>query len=212
MLRGQGISLLYTVAQSCIVGISPGRVSWYLIRSSSKKMYVREHVQLSAVAALLAAPWLRQEVVIPFAASILIDVDHYAWHAVTQRTGSLRAAICYFGQADPPQLRRMRVLHSPVVLGILLVVAWRTRSRFLWLALAGMVFHVSLDALHVTRMGYLKRMLSERVQGRCTDCGRGYNALQLHTVYVARNMLDRYNPRHFVVLCPECHERVHEKV
>ncbi len=175
-------------------------------------MYVREHVQLSAVAALLAAPWLKQEVAIPFAASILIDVDHYAWYAVAQRTLSLRAAIRYFGQADPPQLRRMRVLHSPVVLGVLLVLALRTQSRFLWLILAGMLFHVSLDAIHVTRMGALKRILSERARGRCAQCSRDYHALQLHTVYVARNMLDRYNPRHFVVLCPECHQRAHEQV
>lgn len=60
-------------------------------------MHVREHVQLSATAALIAAPWLKQEVAIPFAASIFIDVDHYAWHVVTHRTFSLRAATQYFG-------------------------------------------------------------------------------------------------------------------
>lgn len=172
-------------------------------------MYVREHVQLSAVAALLAAPWLKQEVAIPFAASILIDVDHYAWHAVTHRTLSLRTAMQYFGQADPAQLRRMRVLHSPVVLGLLLVLAVRTRTRFLWLLLGGLLFHVSLDAIHVTQMGYLKKTLSEQAAHRCKACGQDYAALQLHTVYVARNMLDRYNPRHFVVLCPGCHEHAH---
>src|SRR5579872_1198283 len=142
-------------------------------------MHVREHVQLSAVAALLAAPWLKQEVVIPFAASILIDVDHYAWHAVTRRTFSLRAAMKYFGQADPPQLRQMRVLHSPVILGMLLLLAMRTRSRFLWLLLAGLLFHVSLDAVHVTRMGSLKKTLSEQAQSRCKVCGKEYDALQL---------------------------------
>ena len=175
-------------------------------------MHVREHVQLTAAAALIAAPWLKQDVAIPFAASILIDVDHYVWHVVTHRTFSFRAAMKYFGQADPPQLRRARVLHSPLVLGLLLVLALRTRSRFLWLLLAGLLFHVSLDAIHVTQMGHLKKTLSEQAQQRCGACGKEYAALQLHTVYVARNILDRYNPRHFVVLCPVCHEEAHSTV
>lgn len=175
-------------------------------------MHVREHIQLSAAAALLAAPWLKQEVAIPFAASILIDVDHYAWHALTHRTLSLRAAMQYFGQADPPQLRRARLLHSPIVLGLLLLLAVRTRSRFLWLVLGGLLFHVSLDAIHVTQMGYLKKTLSEQAEHRCKSCGKEYAVLQLHTVYVARNMLDRYNQRHFVVLCPTCHEEAHKPV
>lgn len=172
-------------------------------------MHVREHMKLSAAAALIAAPWLKQEVAIPFAASILIDVDHYAWHVVTHRTFSLRAAMKYFGQADPPQLRQMRLLHSPVVLGIMLVLALRTRSRFLGLILAGLLFHVSLDAIHVTQMGHLKKTLSEQAQFRCKACGNEFAALQLHTVYVARTILDCYNPRHFVVLCPACHEQAH---
>ncbi len=175
-------------------------------------MHIREHVQLSAAAALIAAPWLKQEVAIPFAASILIDVDHYAWHVVTHRTFSLRAAMKYFGQADPPQLRQMRLLHSPVVLGIMLLLALRTRSRFLWLVLAGLLFHVSLDAIYVTQMSHLKKTLSEQAQQRCTECGKEYDALQLHTVYVTPNILDRYNPRHFVVLCPVCHEDAHSTV
>ncbi len=175
-------------------------------------MHIREHVQLSAAAALIAAPWLKQEVAIPFAASILIDVDHYAWHVVTHRTLSLRAATRYFGQADPPQLRQMRLLHSPVVLGLWLVLAVRTRSRFLWLVLAGLLFHVSLDAIHVTQMGHLKKTLSEQAQFRCKACEKEYAALQLHTVYIAPNILDRYNPRHFVVLCSACHESAHGTV
>jgi hypothetical protein len=28
-------------------------------------------------------------------------------------------------------------------------------------------------------------------------------------VHVVSNPFDRYNPRHFVVLCPACHERAH---
>ena len=173
-------------------------------------MNVREHVKLSAAAALLAAPWLTQEVAIPFAASILIDVDHYTWYAVTRRTLSLKAAMRYFGQADPPQLRQMRVLHHPLLLATLLLLAARTRSRFLWLVLCGLLFHVSLDVVHVNRMSYLKRTLSARVARQCQECGRHCDALQLHTLHVSDNLIDRYHPRYFVVLCPACHEKAHE--
>ena len=35
------------------------------------------------------------------------------------------------------------------------------------------------------------------------------DVLQLHTVSFARSVLDRYNPEHFVVLCPDCHMKAH---
>lgn len=172
-------------------------------------MRVQEHVKLSTVAALAALPWLKQDVWIPLAASVLIDVDHYLWHAVTRRTLSLRTAVRYFGLADPPQLPEARLLHHPLVLGALLCVAVRTRSRILGLILAGLLFHVSLDVVHVSQMHTLKRRLSEQAHAVCPACGQQRAALQLHTVHFASNLLDRYHPRHFVVLCPTCHERAH---
>src|SRR5712691_10551264 len=105
-------------------------------------MRVQEHIKLSTAAAIAALPWLKKDVCIPLAASILIDADHYLWHAVTHRTLSLKAAGQYFLQADPPRLAQQRLLHT-------------TRA--------------------------------------------------------ASNILDRYNPRHFVVLCSACHERAHKK-
>src|SRR6266513_1480079 len=125
-------------------------------------MRVQDHVKLSAVAATLALPWLKKDVWIPFAASIFIDVDHYLWHAVTQRTLSLSAAVRFFGQADPPQTTSMKLLHHPVVLGMVLFLAVRWRSRLLGLILGGLLFHVSLDAIHILQMSYLKRTLSEQ--------------------------------------------------
>jgi hypothetical protein len=174
-------------------------------------MRVQEHVKLSVAAAIVALPWLKKDVWIPLASSVLIDVDHYLWHAVTQRTLSLRAAVQYFEQADPPQLPQMRLLHHPIVLGGLLVAAARTRSRILWLILAGLLFHVNLDLIHVTQMKNLKRTLNEKAQSICAECGKHYEELQLHTVHIASNLFDRYNPQHFIVLCPTCHEEVHSK-
>lgn len=172
-------------------------------------MRVQEHIKLSTAAAVVALPWLKKDIWIPFVASIGIDVDHYLWHVVTHRTLSLRAAVRYFGQADPPRLSGAKFLHQPWVLGLLLCTASLTRSRILWLILAGMLFHVSLDIIHNSQMSYLKRSLSEQATYTCPACGQHYEALQLHTVHVAKNFLDRYNPQHFVVLCPSCHEKAH---
>lgn len=172
-------------------------------------MRVQEHVKLSAMAAVAALPWLKKDVWIPLTASVLIDLDHYLWHVVTHRTLSLRTAIQYFGQADPPQRQEARLLHHPLILGTLLFISIRTRSRILSLILAGLLFHVSLDIVHATQMKSLKRSLSEKANGICPECGQECEALQLHTVYISPNLLDRYSPSHFVVLCPACHERAH---
>ena len=172
-------------------------------------MRVQEHVKISTAAALLALPWLKTEVWIPFAASILIDVDHYLWYAITHRTLSLRAAVRYFGQANPPGRAATRFLHHPLVLGSLLFLAVRMRSRILALVLAGLLFHVSLDVIHTRQMSYLKQTLSEQAHYQCQECGKQFDELELHTMRFARNVIDRYNPQHFVVLCPSCHEQAH---
>lgn len=172
-------------------------------------MHVKEHLKLSAAASVLALPWLKQDIWLPFVSSILIDVDHYLWHAVTHRTLSLQAAVRYFGQADPPQLPEARLFHNPLVLGLLLFLALRLRSRVLALILVGLLFHVSLDAIHVTQLSHLKRTLSEQANLVCQECQQQFAALQLHTTYIASNPLDRYNPQHFIVLCPQCHQKAH---
>lgn len=172
-------------------------------------MQIQEHVKISTVAALLAAPVLKKDIWIPFAASLLIDVDHYLWHAVTYRTLSLRTAVRYFGQADPPQLPQARLLHHPLVLGTLLFIAVRLRSRMLGLILAGLLFHVSLDVFHVSQMNSLKYTLREQANNNCQQCGKHYDVLQLHTLHFSKNLLTRYSPEYFIVLCPDCHEQAH---
>jgi len=175
-------------------------------------MRPQEHVKLSAIAAAVTWPWLKKDVWIPFTASILIDADHYLWHAITQRTLSLRAAVRYYRQANPPQLPQMRLLHQPLVLGLLLCLAVRTRSRLLGLILAGLLFHVSLDRYHNASMRALKRNLNEQANHSCPSCGKELLELELHTVRRPRNILDHYNPHNFVVLCPECHREAHRRI
>jgi hypothetical protein len=172
-------------------------------------MRIQEHIKLSTAAAVVVSPWLRQDVWIPLLASIGIDVDHYIWHAIAHRTLSLRAAVRYFGQADPPQLPQAKFLHHPLVLGSVFFIALRLHSRLLFLILAGLLFHVSLDAIHITRMSGLKKSLSQQAQNHCPACGKAETALQLHTLHYASSLLERYSPRHFVVLCPDCHEKAH---
>ena len=174
-------------------------------------MRVQEHIKLSTAAAIVALPWLKQDVWIPLAASVFIDVDHYLWHVVTHRTLSLPAALRYFNQAAPPLLPQARLLHHPLILGVLLVIAARTRSRLLWLILSGLLFHVSLDIIHGKQTHRLHRSLSEQAHNVCPVCGQHVEALQLHTVHTARNVLDRYNPRHYVVLCGTCHKKAHHR-
>lgn len=172
-------------------------------------MRVQEHLKLSSTAAILAFPWLKKDIWIPFTSSIFIDVDHFLWFAVTHRTLSLKAAVKYFGQADPPQLPEARLFHHPLMLAALLLLALRLRSRVLGLILTGLLFHVSLDIIHNAQMSNLKRSLSKQENNTCPKCGQHHDALQLHTVHFASNLLERYDPKHFVVLCPSCHEQAH---
>lgn len=172
-------------------------------------MRIQEHLKLSSAAALVTLPWLKQDVWIPFTSSILIDVDHYLWHAVTHRTLSLRAALRYFGQAHPQQQPMTKFLHSPFILAPLLLIAFFTHSRWLWLILAGFLFHASLDTIHKSQMNHLKQSLSNKAKNTCPRCGRECDELQLHTLYFSPTILDRYAPTHYVVLCPTCHEEAH---
>ncbi|HTK05893.1 MAG TPA: hypothetical protein VL485_01885 [Ktedonobacteraceae bacterium] len=174
-------------------------------------MQTNEHVKLSAAATALALPWLKKDAWIPFTASILIDVDHYLWYAISHRTLSLKDALRFFNQADPPQTQMMKFLHQPLTLGLLLFLAVRLRSRVLALILAGFLFHVSLDVVHITQMSNLKQTLGDQVNHACPECGKVEKPLQLHTVHYASNLLDRYNPEHFIVLCGTCHEKSHQK-
>jgi len=172
-------------------------------------MRIQEHLKLSTAVSLVAMPFLKKDTWIPFIASIGIDVDHYLWYAVTHRSLRLREAVRFFQQADPPQTAVMKLFHQPLFLGLLLFLGIRFRSRFLLLVLAGLLFHVGLDILHNTQMGTLKQTLSEQAMYSCPECGCPEEKLQLHTVRVTNNLLERYHPKYFVVLCPACHERAH---
>ncbi|HEX7737992.1 MAG TPA: hypothetical protein VF458_24315 [Ktedonobacteraceae bacterium] len=174
-------------------------------------MRIQNHVQLSALAAAAAWPWLKKDVWIPFTASILIDADHYIWYAITHRTLSLRATLHYYQRSNPPQFAEQRLLHQPLVLGLLLFLAVRTRSRLLSLILAGLLFHVGLDHYHKYQMRTLKRTLNEQAHFTCPQCGQQFPELELHTIHTPKLVFKHYQPQNFLVLCPTCHHTTHEQ-
>ncbi len=174
-------------------------------------MRVQDHLKLSAAATAIALPWLKQDAWIPFVSSILIDVDHYLWHAIAHRTLSLRAALRYYHQANPQPQPLARSFHHPLFLGLLLFLGARTGSKWLWLILSGLLFHVSLDTIHGSQMRRLNRTLHEQAHETCTVCGQRCEKLEIHTLRHSRNIFDRYNPEHYVALCPSCHVKAHSR-
>ena len=83
----------------------------------SEEMRVQEHIKLSALAATMALPWLGKDVLIPLTSSVLIDVDHYLWHAVTFRTLSLRAAVQVLRAGRSSSTKRSAAATSPASTG-----------------------------------------------------------------------------------------------
>jgi len=129
---------------------------------------VRDHLALSSAGAALLFPWLRGRVLWPWAASILIDVDHYLWFCWRQRRLHPLAALRLFTQAQPPQHRRTRLLHSPAaLLGLLLLTRRRTTAG----VLLGMAFHVALDAYDTARRARARAAALARDGSTCQHCG-----------------------------------------
>jgi hypothetical protein len=166
---------------------------------------VRDHLALSSAGAVLLYPRLRGALLGPWAASILIDVDHYLWFCLRQRRLNPLAAVRYFNQAQPQQHRQTRLLHSPVVLlGLLLL----TRRRGAAWALLGMAFHVGLDAYDTARRGQARRAALARDGFTCQRCGAQGLGVVAH-LWRQPCLLPSYRREHFTSLCGACHEAAH---
>jgi hypothetical protein len=166
---------------------------------------VRDHLVLSSAGAALLFPWLRGRVLWPWAASILIDVDHYLWFCLRQRRLNPVAALRFFTQAQPPQHRQTRLLHSPaVLLGLLLLTR---RCPTAW-ALLGMAFHVTLDAYDTARRAPARAAALARDGWTCQRCGAQGPGVVAH---LERQpcLLPSYHREHLTSLCGACHEAAH---
>lgn len=171
-------------------------------------MRVRDHVALSTAASAVLFPWLRRAVVLPWAASILIDVDHYLFASVRERTLDPRKAVRYFNQAQPEQHAGTRVLHHPLVL--LLALALFGRWRWARLILLGMAFHVGLDVFHGIRTREARRAALLRDDHTCQRCGAHGADIVAH-LFRERHLLPTYRPEDLISLCAHCHELAHAK-
>ena len=171
-------------------------------------MRVRDHVALSTAASTLLVPWLRSAVVIPWAASILIDVDHFLFFAVHERSLDAHKAVRYFNQAQPAQHAGTRVLHHPLVL--LMAFALLGRWRWARLLLLGMVLHVGLDSVHGLRLRAVRAAALQRDSATCQRCGAQGPAIVAH-LFRQPCLLPSYRPDNFISLCPRCHESAHAK-
>jgi hypothetical protein len=165
---------------------------------------VRDHVALSTAGAALLFPWLRGRVLWPWAASILIDADHYLWFCVQHRRLNPAAAVRYFNRAQPAQHWGTRLFHSPAV-ALPLVLSRSGRAAGL-----GMAFHVGLDAYHAARSRCGRAAALQRDGFTCRLCGT-HGAHVVTHLWHQPWLLPSYRVEYFISLCPVCHEAAHAR-
>jgi hypothetical protein len=167
---------------------------------------VRDHVLLATGGAAALYPWLRRAVLVPWAASVLIDIDHYLWFCIHERRLRPLAALRFFNQAQPPQHVGTRLLHSP---GVLLALALLSaRQRWAQLLLLGMGFHAAMDQYHEMRLDQARQAALGRDRFTCQRCGAQGADIVAH-LWRQPPLLPSYRIEHFVSLCARCHEKAH---
>ena len=171
-------------------------------------MRVRDHIALSTAAAALLFPFFGKRVVPAWAASILIDADHYLWFVANERRVDPVAAVEFFNEAQPPPATNVRWFHSPVALSI--VAALATRRRSLLPVAIGMAAHAAVDVYHDARMNRVKERALRRDGYRCQECGAQDETVTAHTKSQPL-LLPSYDGSNFVALCGPCHRAAHQK-
>jgi hypothetical protein len=169
---------------------------------------VRDHLALTTVGALLLYPRLKRAALAPWAVGVLLDVDHYLWFCAHERTMSLKKAVRFFNQAQPPQHAGTRALHHPLVLSLL--VAWSVPWRGARLLLMGFAFHISLDIYHQIRLTIARRKTLQRDDFICQQCGAQGGDVIAH-LWRQPLLLPSYRIHHLISLCGRCHEAAHRK-
>lgn len=169
-------------------------------------MRMQDHLVLSTIAAAALYPVLGRKVVVPWAASLLIDVDHYAWYTLAHGSLNPIEAVRYFNQAQPEQHTDTRRLHSPEALaGLALGGAFWKPLR---LVLYGFLFHVALDLFHAKQSAKARRLTLERDNHTCRRCGRSDETVVAH-IWRQPKVMPSYRLEHLVSLCGPCHETAH---
>jgi len=169
-------------------------------------MRVRDHIALSTAGAGILLPVLGRAALLPWAASILIDVDHLVWFCVHERRVNPIAARRYFDGAQPAQHAGTRLLHSPWALALL--TALGSRWYGVRLLAIGMIFHVTLDTYHELRTDWARRVALRRDGETCQRCGAHGPEIFAHR-WRQPWLLPSYCAECFVSLCLACHEDAH---
>ena len=180
-------------------------------------MHPRHHLILSTAAAVAAYPLLGRRVVIPWAASLLIDLDHAPAY-IRQHGLAPPAAIWRHyrnGQGDA----RQHLLHRwPLILAGL---AATPLLPLLGLAAAGLAFHRLLDDGHdllqpawrrarwrLSATGRLHAQIQRRDRYACRLCGARGVVLELHHL-VAEDQGGANRPANLISVCRPCHRALH---
>jgi hypothetical protein len=163
---------------------------------------------VSTAGAALLYPRLGRSVLGGWAASILIDADHYVWYVVRERRMNPVSAVRFFSEARPPHHRSTRVLHSPAVLLTMLLLGARY-PKALPLAI-GMSAHAALDLLHESRMDSARTKALQRDEYTCQTCGETTRGVDAH---LRRQpwLLPSYRPQNLIALCSACHDAEHAR-
>ena len=169
-------------------------------------MRVRDHFALSTAGAALLYPWFGRRVLRAWAASILIDADHYVWFAVRHRNLNPVAGVRFFNEEQAPAHPATRLLHSPVALGTVLLMS--TRRRALLPVALGMAAHVALDRYHEARLTDARAAALDRDRFTCQVCGSQEPPIGVH---LERQpwLFPSYRSDNLVTLCATCHEAAH---
>lgn len=171
-------------------------------------MRVRDHVALSTAGAAVLVPLLGWQVVPAWAASILIDIDHYLWFVARRRQLSPLAAIRLFNQPEAPGHWATRSLHHPAAL--LAVGMGATRHRRLRPLALGIGFHLALDTYHRRRLRVGSEDTLRRAGHTCERCGHQGVDVKAHEQQ-PRLPLSSHPAGEFIALCPTCHRAAHQR-
>lgn len=180
-------------------------------------MHPRHHLILSTAAAVAAYPLLGRRVLLPWAASLLVDLDHVPAYVRRQGLASPAAMWRYFrgGQGGD----RLHPLHRwPLIVAGL---ALAPLAPLLGLAAAGLAFHRLLDDLHqwllpdwrrwrwrLSAQGRLHAQIQRRDGYACRVCDATGVPLELHHL-VAESRGGANRPDNLINVCRPCHRALH---
>lgn len=178
-------------------------------------MHPRDHLILSTAAAAAAYPLLGRRVLVPWAASLLADLDHAP--AYVRRQGLASPAAMWRHFRDGEGGEQQHLLHRwPLILAAL---ALAPLAPAIALAALGLAYHRLLDDLHgllrpgwrrwrwrLSAQGRLHARLQRRDGYRCRVCGAAGAPLELHQMPA----LASANPTDSLIsVCRPCHQQLH---